>query len=146
MTCSTQTNLVEELADEAGLSDDEVTSVLGLLIDGPGGGAIPTITSELDRSIHEADLEPTTYEGDVKTAVSKLMSFNHVDETAMVGSTVAEYNAKWDYKLMIQRKVFIINKLLEAVTIKGHPDEFNEDIEQLVEEDMERRLDLRRTA
>lgn len=72
------------------------------------------------------------------------MSFSNVDETSLIGPTVEEYNAKWDYELMIQRKVYI-KKLLEAVTIEGYPNEFDADIEQLVE-DMERRLDLQRTA
>lgn len=139
-------NVVEALADEAGLSDTELTNVLGLLIDSPGGGAIPTITNQLSRNIPESDFEPTEYEGEVKDAVSKLMSFDNVDETGLANEKVVEYNGKWNYQEMVQRKVYIIEKLLEAVSIKGYPNEFDDDIEQLVMEDMERRLDLRRTA
>ena len=140
-------NMIEELADEAGMNDEKLANVLGLLIDSRGGGAIPTITNELSRGITESDLAPTDYEDEVKTAVSELMSFHSVDETdSGIGSTVAQYNAMWNYEMLVQRKVYIIEKLLQSVTIDGYPNEFDSDIQQLVVEDMKRRLDLRRTA
>jgi hypothetical protein len=139
-------NITEELADEADLSDEELAGVLGLLIDSRGGPAISAITTELDRSIPEGDLESTEYEGEVKDSVSKLMSFENVDETSSIGSTVDEYNEKWNYEAMIQRKTHIIEQLLESVTIEGSPEEFNDDVEDLVKDDIDRRLDLRRTA
>lgn len=139
-------NLIEEFADEASMSDGDLANILGLLIDSPSDGTIPAITNELDRSISGSDLEPTEYDGEVKNAVSELMSFNNVDETDSSNTLVSEYNEMWDYESMIQRKVYIIEKLLESVTIEGYPDEFDSDIEQLVKEDMQRRLDLRRTS
>jgi len=150
--------LIETFVDNAEYSDDVAASIFGLLVESGDSAQQETISNALTEYNLNADgIESTEFESDidgtdtVKDKIRSMLSRDGMDETASSAPDIVKnYNQEWTVKVTKARKEDIIRKMLMTLAFEGEYDASDDDEENFgidlqfeIEEDYEKRIDLR---
>ena len=150
--------LIEKFVEKAGYNDDVAASIFGLLVESGDSAQQDTISEALDEYEIDSDQITSTNldteldsESTVKDKIRSMLKTDIVDETKdTVERIVKTYNKEWTVDEAKIRKEDLIREMLVTLAFEDEYDSSDDDaenfgaeLETLIDEDYEKRIDLR---
>ncbi len=139
--------LIEELAKEADIDDEKICKLLGVFLKVTNTMSTKEIVDKTTINLNSTEINETDFE-EATEYLSDIISLNGLDETdsSLIPSIVDDYNCAWNIKSWQDRKRKIAEEMKEYITFEGknNEGEFKKvDISNILDEDFERRIQLR---